>query len=188
VQEAELINLLINRNEEAFRFLVGTHSEKVYNTTLSIVQNQHDAEDVTQEIFVEIFQSISKFKGQSKLSTWIYRIAVTKSLEFIRSKKRQKRSGIFQALFKKEEPITEAIHFHHPGIQLENKERAAVLFAAIERLPENQKTAFILSKIEELSYEEIADIMQLSISSIESLLFRARQSLRKTLFNYYKNI
>ncbi len=188
MEEAELIRLLANRDEGAFKILIRDYSERVYNTALSIVQNEHDAEDVTQEVFIEVFQSIGKFKSESRLTTWIYRIAVTKSLEFIRKKKRQKRHGILSSLFKKNEtePIKEAIHFHHPGAQLENKERLAILFAAINQLPENQKTAFLLSKTENLSYAEISEIMRLSVSSVESLLFRAKQNLRKLLEDYYK--
>jgi RNA polymerase sigma factor (sigma-70 family) len=188
LEEAAFIKLLVNRDESAFKILIRDYSEIVYNTTLSIVQNEHDAEDVTQEVFIEIFQSISKFKGEARLTTWIYRIALTKSLEFIRRKKRQKRTGMLQSLFQKNEtePIKEAIHFYHPGVQLENKERSAILFAAIDKLPENQKSAFLLSKIEQLSYAEISEIMQTSVSSVESLLFRAKQNLRKILADYYK--
>ena len=93
-----------------------------------------------------------------------------------------------QSIFADErgENKTEAIHFYHPGVQLENKERSAILFNAIDQLPDKQKTAFVLSKIEELSYLEIAEIMQLSVSSVESLLFRAKQNLRKLLANYYE--
>lgn len=71
---------------------------------------------------------------------------------------------------------------------MENKERAAILFAAINKLPKNQKTAFILHKIEGLSYAEVADVMQATVSSVESLLFRAKQSLQKLLGDYYEKM
>ena len=77
--------------------------------------------------------------------------------------------------------------FVHPGVQLENKEAAAWLFKAIDALPENQKTAFTLHKIEGLSYTEIGEVMNLSLPSIESLMFRAKQNLKQTLGTYYKN-
>ena len=161
----------------------------VYNTALGILQNTFDAEDLAQEVFVQVFHSVKNFKGDCKLSTWLYRITVTKSLDFLRAKKRKKRFAFVQSLFGSEnnEPLAEQATFVHPGVQLENKERAAILFKAIDKLPENQKIAFTLSKVEGLSYQEIADVMQLSVSSIESLLFRAKNNLQKYLGDYYKN-
>jgi RNA polymerase sigma-70 factor (ECF subfamily) len=81
----------------------------------------------------------------------------------------------------------DAPNFFHPGVILEQKEKSAILFKAINNLPENQKTAFILSKIEGLSYLEISEVMQTSISSVESLLFRAKQNLQKELSNFFKS-
>jgi RNA polymerase sigma-70 factor (ECF subfamily) len=188
LEEKLQIQLLQNRNEEAFRKLVADFSTRIYNTCLSIVQQQQDAEDITQEVFTEIFQSITKFKGDSKLSTWIYRITLSKSLEFLRKKNRKKRFGFMQNLFGEDSisPITDIPNFYHPGVQLENKERSKILFAAIDRLPENQKTAFVLHKMEELSYTDIADVLKVSIPSVESLMFRAKQNLRKILDDYYE--
>ncbi len=177
--------MLENNN---FNVLYEEHKGMVYNLCLKYLQNIEDAEDVTQEVFVTIHNSIHQFKGDSKISTWIYRIAVTRSLEFIRAKKRKKRFAFFQTVFANEkgEVKTEALHFHHPGVQLENKERAAILFSAIDKLPENQKTAFILAKLEDLSYAEIAEVMKVSNASVESLLFRAKQNLQKLLGTYYE--
>jgi RNA polymerase sigma factor (sigma-70 family) len=188
LNESEKIERLKNGDQAEFEALVTEYQTRIYNTCLSLLQNEEDAEDVCQEVFISVFQSIGNFKGQSKLYTWMYRIAVTRSLEFIRSKKRKKRFAFFRQIIGDEsgEIKTEAFNFYHPGVQLENKERAAVLFKAIDLLSENQKTAFILSKIEELSYAEIAEIMQVSVPSVESLLFRAKQNLQKILGNYYR--
>lgn len=171
-----------------FKNLYDQHSRMVFNLCLKYLQNIEDAEDVTQEVFITIFKSIAQFKGESKLSTWIYKIAVTKSLEFIRMKKRKKRFAFFELILNNEkgEINVSNVHFYHPGIQLENKERSAILFKAIDKLPENQKTAYILCKLEELSYAEISEIMKVSISSVESLLFRAKQNLQKLLGDYYE--
>lgn len=187
MEEKELILALKNGEETAYALLIKQLSTKVYHTSLGLVQNEEDAEDITQEVFVSIYQSINQFKSDSKLSTWVYRIAVTKSLEFLRAKKRKKRFAIVQSLFSNENELkTDIGHFYHPGVQLENKERAVVLFAAIDQLSENQKTAFILSKLENLSYMEIAEVMETSVSSIESLLFRAKQNLQSLLADYYE--
>lgn len=164
------------------------HQGLVYNTSLGIVQNTADAEDIAQEVFIQAFHSINDFKGDCKISTWLYRIALTKSLDHLRAKKRKKRFGLMQSLFGSEsnEPLVEQASFVHPGVQLENKERAAILFKAIEKLPENQKTAFILHKTEGLSYQEVAEVMNVTVSSVESLLHRAKSNLQKYLQTYYK--
>lgn len=175
-------------DDPEFKALYEKHEAMVYNLCLKYLQNVEDAEDVTQEVFITIHNSLHQFKGESKISTWIYRIAVTRSLEFLRAKNRKKRFAFFQNIFSNEkgEVKIEAFHFIHPGVELENKERAAILFAAIDKLPESQKTAFILSKLEDLSYAEIASVMKVSVPSVESLLFRAKQNLQKILGDYYE--
>lgn len=172
----------------SFSELVDTHKTRVFNTAISFVQNTEDAEDLTQEVFIEVHRSLSNFQAQSSVSTWIYRITVNKSLDFLRKKKRQKRFGFMSSLFHEEsgEIKHDHAHFDHPGILLENKEKARYLFSAIESLPENQKTAFILFNIEDLSQKEIAEIMDTSPKAVESLIQRAKQGLRLKLENLYR--
>lgn len=181
--EEALIQKLSERNEIAFKQLVNEQKDRVYNVALGIVQNQEEAEDITQDVFIQVFESIDQFKGQSKLSTWIYRITVTHALEWLRSRKRKKRFGYMIRLFQSDagEPGIDIPDFVHPGVQLENQEKARLLFKAIDALPENQKVAFTLHKIEDLSYEEIAAIMEVSLGAVESLIHRARVNLQKKL-------
>jgi RNA polymerase sigma factor (sigma-70 family) len=185
LEEKTLIEKVIANDGEAFRDLYNKFSSKVYNTILSILQNTEDAEDITQEVFLQIHKSIQNFKQDSTLSTWIYRITVNKAFELIRSRKRKKRFAIVKSIFAKEE-VEEPIDFIHPGILAENKERGKVLFKAINKLSEKQKTAFTLNKVEGLSYKEISEIMNISLSSVESLIFRAKENLKKDLFGFYK--
>jgi RNA polymerase sigma-70 factor (ECF subfamily) len=186
LNELELIQQLRAGNELAFKSLVENYQDLVYNTALGVVQNSEDAEDVAQEVFIQVFRSIDQFKGDARLSTWIYRITTTKALDHIRSRKRKKRFAFITSLFgANDELVHEPVDFQHPGVALDRKEQAALLFRMIEQLPDNQKVAFTLHKTEELSYQEIADVMQLSVSAVESLLFRARQNLRKLLEKYY---
>ena len=187
LDEKQLIKLLLEGNNTAFRELVDQCKDMVYNTCLGILQHASDAEDVTQDVFVQAYESIHQFKGDSKISTWLYRISVTKSLDLLRKKKRKKRFGYVQSLFgmnDEEIGITES-NFYHPGVELENKERAAEFFKAIEKLPENQRIAFVLHKVEGLSYLEVAEIMSSSLSSVESLMHRAKSNLKKILADYY---
>ena len=188
MEEKELILRLKKNDEIAFGFLVDLFSKKVYNTCVGMLQNLEDAQDVTQEIFITIHLNVKDFKEESSLSTWIYRISVNKCLEFIRKKNRKKRSGIFRSIFSfdGEQAIENHSDFSHPGIQLENKERSIILFKAIGLLPEQQQTAYILHKVEQVSYNEIAVIMEVSLSAVESLLFRAKQNLKKHLATYYE--
>lgn len=188
MDETQIIPQLKEGNETAFKNLVDTFQEKVLNTCLGFVLNRHDAEDIVQDVFLEVFRSINNFRGDSKLSTWIYRITTTKCLEHIRAKKREKRKSFFQSLIGMHENADriKAFDYDHPGVLLENKERSKTLFAAIEKLPENQRVAFTLHKIEGLSYQEITAIMETSLSSVESLMFRAKKNLQKTLGDYYK--
>ena len=188
MEEKELILRLKKNDEIAFGFLVDLFSKKVYNTCIGMLQNLEDAQDVTQEIFITIHLNVKDFKEESSLSTWIYRISVNKCLEFIRKKNRKKRSGIFRSIFSSdgEKSIENHSDFSHPGIQLENKERSIILFKAIGLLPEQQQTAYILHKVEQVSYNEIAVIMEVSLSAVESLLFRAKQNLKKHLATYYE--
>lgn len=187
MNELELIQQLRAGNEQAFKSLVAKYQDLVYNTALGVVQNSEDAEDVAQEVFIQVYRSIDQFKGDARLSTWIYRITTTKALDHIRSRKRKKRFAFITSLFgPNDELVHDPIDFQHPGVTLDRKEQAALLFRMIDQLPENQKVAFTLHKTEELSYQEIAEVMQMSVSAVESLLFRARQNLRKLLEKYYQ--
>jgi len=188
MSETQWLIKLREGDERTFREFVNQHSDRVFNTALGLLQDTENAEDVTQEVFIEVFRSVVRFKGECSITTWIYRITVQKSLEHIRNSRRKKRAGILLSLFGKEDQVklTADAPFYHPGVQLENKERAAILFHAIAALPLNQRTVFTLHKVEGLPQAEIAAIMGNSVSSVESLMFRARQNLRKILSDYYE--
>jgi len=158
----------------------------VYNLALHYLQNVEDAEEIAQDVFIQVHQSLEKFKNNSTLKTWIYRITINKSLDFIKHKNSKKRFFIFGNKSDSEKELQNISHFEHPGIALENQERAAILFKEINKLTENQKTAFLLSKLDGLSNPEIATIMELSISSIESLVFRAKKELNESLGNIFE--
>lgn len=175
----------------AFKELVNEYQDKVYNTCLHFLRDTGEAEDITQEVFIEVYRSVGSFRGDSKLSTWIYRITTTKCLEYQRYKQRKRRFAFFRGLVGMEDAgqflENNHIEYRHPGVELEHSERAEALYRAIDRLPESQREAFVLFNLEGFSYQEIADITNKSISSVESLIFRAKQNLRRQLENIYKN-
>jgi RNA polymerase sigma-70 factor (family 1) len=153
----------------------------VYNVALNYVQNTEDAEEITQDVFVQVHASLHQFEAKSSHKTWLYRITINKCIDFIKHKKSKKRFFIFGNKSQNENEYLNSSNFEHPGILLENQEKAAQLYAVINELSENQKTAFILSKIDGLSNPEIAAVMQLSVSSVESLIFRAKVALKEKL-------
>jgi RNA polymerase sigma-70 factor (ECF subfamily) len=186
LNESELISLLKRKDREAFKNIVETWLNMVYNTALGILQNEQDAEDIAQEVFIQVFESISTFKEQSKFSTWLYRITISKAMDHIRKKKTKKRFAFIQSLYGKNDGVMiEPPDFFHPGVSIENKENAAALFKAIDKLPVNQKTAFVLSRLEGLSYLEISEIMNLSNAAVDALLQRGKKNLQTTLKEYY---
>lgn len=190
VEDQDLLVLLRKNKDRAYRYLVDTYAGMIYNTCFNLVRSVEDAEDLVQEVFTAVYLSLDSFEGNSKVSTWVYSIAINKSKEFLRSKTRKKRSGHMVLIEKEESHFlpSQVIDFDHPGVKMEDKELAAVLFSAIDQLSENQQVAFVMHKIEGYSYEEISRKMDLSISSVESLMFRSRKKLKELLENYYKEL
>jgi RNA polymerase sigma factor (sigma-70 family) len=178
------VELLLQKIENTFELIYKIYAKLVYNISLSYTQNVEEAQDLTQEIFIKIYQKQDKFNDDlASLKTWIYQISINHCLDHIRAKKTNKRFAFFIGLFNpiNDEPISEATDFSHPGIELEDKEELQILFKHINSLPEKQKTVIILSKIEEHSQKEVAEIMILSIKAVESLLQRAKENLSKKL-------
>ncbi|MGY3794467.1 RNA polymerase sigma factor [Aquimarina sp. 433] len=176
--EVEIIEAIIDGDEKALATLYTLYSEKIYNTALSYTKIEEDAEEITQDVFLKIFKNVLKFKRESSLNTWIYRITVNTSLNYLKKKNRFK-------LFNNRLINSQSIDFHHPGVLLENKEKAAILYKVIDCLSKNQKTAFILSYIEGLPRQEVADIMETSLKAVESLLQRAKKKMKSELEKIY---
>ncbi len=170
----KLLQLIAEGDKLAFRQFYALFNEKIYNTAISYVQNEADAEEITQDVFLKIYQNALKFKGDAAVSTWVYRITVNTALNVVRKKNRFS----FLKLGKAESTIPD---FDHPGILLEQKEDAKLLFAEIKTLPTNQQTAFILSLMEGLPRQEVATIMATTLKAVESLLQRAKKNLRAKL-------
>ena len=154
----------------------------VYNLSLQYTNNVHDAEEILQDVFLKVFDHLGEFRSTADMKTWIYRIAVNQSLDFIKSQQRKKRSFLNQLLrIDPNEQAFEISDFNHLGIDFENKEALELLMRKIYKLPENQKTVIILLKIEDLSQKEVAGIMQISEGAVESLFQRAKTNLKKVL-------
>ena len=187
LNEKELILGLKQGEEQAFKVLVEKYQDRVYFNILNILHNAAEAEDTAQETFIQVYESIGGFKEESSLATWIYRIAMRKALERIRKQKtRQRLHSIIPWWMPSEVKSVDAVYLN-PSISIENKERAVVLFKAIAELPNNQRVAFTLIRVQGMKHEEVSEIMQLSTKAVESLLSRAKENLKNKLKFYYKS-
>ena len=169
------------KGKSSFESIYHEYKKLVYNVCLHYVLNKEDAQDVAQEAFVKLYHNLNQYNPEAaSLKTWIYRIAINQSLDFLKARKTKKRFGFITSLFHPEsnEPLYEVLH---PGIPLEEKESLEELLKIIHSLPDKQKTAIILSKIEDRPQKEVAEIMELSIKAVESLLQRAKQAIEKKL-------
>ncbi len=189
MSDAEIIENLQLGNEQAFKELVEKYQKPVVNTCFGILHNKDDAEDVAQDVFIEVFRSVQNFRADSKISTWLYRISVNRSLNFIRDNKKRKWFHSFDDIVKSKNSGLENLisaKNDNPDFGIENLQRTNMLHEAINSLPKNQKIAFSLNKYEDLSYKEISEIMEVSVSSVESLIHRAKKNLQKKLYVCYK--
>ncbi|MFZ4520210.1 MAG: RNA polymerase sigma factor [Bacteroidales bacterium] len=185
--EVELIEGILRRERTAFQCMVDQYEKQVIKTAFYFVGNMQDAEDLSQEIFLEIIRSVDSFKRSSSLVTWIYRITVNKSLNMV---KKQQREGIkvrIESLFRNPGSLEHGAMdepSYEPG-ELEHEEKRKLLQTAIGRLPENQRIAFVLCKFDDLSYKQIAEIMKVGLPAVESLIYRARLNLQKYLVHQF---
>ena len=155
----------------------------VYNLALNYSANKEDAEEITQDVFITVFKKMSSFRNESKIETWIFRVTINKSLDYLKAKKRFKRNFMNEAVSIDQMDQSEYSNFNHPGVLLESKEKVQEIFRCINELSEDYKTVIILLKIENRTYNEVSEIMKISIKAVESLFNRAKKKLDVLLKN-----
>jgi len=175
MEEAESIKSILAGHTAEFTHLVKAYETSVFRIVMGFVHQKEDAEDITQEVFVKAFQSLDRFAGRSSFSTWLYRIAIHTSLNEL--KRRKRRTLWSMAADMLQLPSTNK----NPEQALTDKTEQDEIRKAIDRLPEKQRMAFILSRYEELPQRDVALIMEISEGAVEQLLLRARDNLKKTL-------
>ena len=187
IDEPLLIQALQSGDKRAFKELVKKTQDNIYNTAFSFLKNKEDAEDIAQQVYIEVLRNINNFRGDAKLSTWMYRITVNRSLNLLQSKKRHHKVQSLDEMMASEH-IRElpAIEESSDQEEIEYKQKIAVLQIAIEELPENQKIAINLNKFEQLPYQEVADIMGMSLSAVTALINRAKINLQKKVKKLYQ--
>lgn len=187
MDEAQLLKEIKAGNKKAFSKLVSSFGNKVLNTCNRFLIDKQDAEDASQEVFVEVFRSIHSFRGESKLSTWIYRIAVTKSLDALKKRKNKQFWRSLSTALHISEIASSVSGFDSADRSLIQKEMMKEIKRALDKLPDNQRIAFTLSKIEGFDNTEIAEIMKTTKIAVESLIFRAKRSVGDELKKILKN-
>lgn len=181
--EAALADAFARGEEAAFRVLVDGYGGRVLNTCLGMLRCVEDAEDLTQEVFVQVYERRRQFRGEARLSTWIYRITVNLCLAHLRKVRRQKRFAFLSSLWSDDGAALrhDVADYVHPGVLAEWREDAVLLFRALDHLPDKQRAAFVLAYVEELPQADVAATMETSVGAVESLLQRAKQRLRQIL-------
>ncbi len=185
MNDEELVDKLLRNDEDAFDYFINKYQQLIYLTSYRLLTNKSNAEDITQEVFLEVFRSIKHLRNTDDLQGWLFKITYNKSLSFLRKKNPAKAS---------QTDIEQSMQYHHlnietetPESKLEHEESRKVLFKAIDHLPENQKKVLLLHKFEGYSQKEICELTHLSQASVESLIYRAKLNLRKSLVYYFKN-
>ncbi len=180
-------NILIKQakkgNEQALEELIGMYEQKIYSLALHLLKNSEEAYDASQDICIKIWRQIHTFEGQSKFSTWLYRIAANQCLDIIR-KNKNKKNEIY--MFGEEEFDNFAINpkgslANTTQENIEIKELKDVIKLGVSELKEEHRAILILRDMNEQSYEEISEELEISLGTVKSRLSRARQALRKIL-------
>jgi RNA polymerase sigma factor (sigma-70 family) len=187
--DAELVAQLQQSSEAAFRTLVARFQGRVYSTAFSLLRSAEEAEDVAQEVFVEVYQTIARFRGETALSTWLYRLATSRALQHRRRQQARKRFAFFTSLLGLANQLLHEPPDHaHPQALLEGTQQLQALQQHIGRLPAQQQVAFTLRYEQDLSYAEIAAVLGTSVAAVESLLHRARHTLRQHLQPAFRHV
>jgi len=181
--EAELVHELQAGSETAFDWLITHYHAPVYNLILGMLGDTSDAADGTQEVFLKAFRGIRKFRQGSSLKTWLYRIAIREALNHKRWFKRhlQKNVSIDAEPAEGHAPIEIEDLAATPFEQLASREIQAVVHQALQEVPDVFRTAVILRDLEDLSYEEVAEVLECSVGTVKSRILRGRRALKQVL-------
>ncbi len=184
IPEQELVARVAQGDRSAFKQLYDLHSDYIYSLCLRMLGNSDDALEISQDVFVTLWRKAASVRGESRLRTWLHRVAINKSINF------RKRGGVLSRIKQimsidtDEVSLTDQLpapQSSEPDSQLEAKETRNELATLMADLPERQREAFLLHKLEGMSYKEIAEEMSLSLPAVESLIHRAKLSLKEKL-------
>ncbi len=175
MHEVDLIHSILKGNQQNYTLLIKQYEASVFRTAMGLLHNKEDAEEITQDVFVKVYQSLSSFNGKAAFSTWLYRITVNTSLNYLKKKNRKTFwSGLTDILqLASKDKSAEAI--------LTERSDNTAIQQALDALPEKQRLAFVFTKYEELPQKQVAEIMNISEGAVEQLIIRAKNNLKKIL-------
>ena len=189
--DVELMLAVQAGDEGAFSVLVDRHRSAIVNLTYRYLKNRADADDVAQEVFLRVYRARKRYQPKAKFTTWLYRVAVNASLNEARSRKSR---AIFGAATlapgDDESPAGPAVAdgtAPAPPVEAERSELRALVRRAVDQLPDRQRMALILNKFHGLSYEDLAETLELTVPAVKSLLVRARENVRKAIEPYLRS-
>ena len=186
-REAAIDHVLMERvatgDHQAFRLLVERHQNAIVGTVTKMLGNTSDSEDIAQQVFIRVWKHAKRYKPDNKFTTYLY--TITRNLVYNETRRRSRKKTVSTDMREDEQ------HLQHPDDEtaqpdasLLDSELREAIDAAIQSLPENQRLAVVLRRYDNLPYEEIAAVLNTSVPSVKSLLFRARTTLRDTLAKY----
>ncbi|MGC9150586.1 MAG: RNA polymerase sigma factor [Microbacter sp.] len=185
----ELIQEILAGNSGLFRQLMERYQTQVFRTCMGFVHQKEDADDLTQEVFIQAYQSLASFKGDSEFSTWLYRIAVNRSLNHLRDQQKRSIFDRLESFFtgeKSPKSWSTPTPDPNPEQQILINEEREMITNMLDKLPEKQRVAIVLSKYDDMSQREIAEVLQTTEGAVEALLQRAKKTLRKELLSFYR--
>ena len=186
--ESLLVDKAKAGDQQAFTDLVGRYQRKIYRLAKNITRNDEDAEDVLQEAFLKAYEHLDSFEGHSKFYTWIVRIAVNEALMKLRKRRGDREVSLDEPVGLGEEEVKReiAVWEDNPEQRYSREEMQQILNEAVDSLKEDFRTVFVLRDIEEMSTEETAEALKISIPAVKSRLLRARLALREKLTRKFK--
>ncbi len=184
--DIRIVAQVINGHVEAFSALVLHYQDRVFQTIYSMVGDRDEADDLAQDVFVKALRSLHLFRGQSRFYTWLYRIAVNRCLDHIKSRQlrvfvRENDGEVDVAVLEAQISVGKAT-----DQEVSQNEIQAILENALLNIPEEYRIAFVLREIDGLTYEEISEVLDCSVGTVKSRLFRARSRLQVLLRSFYQ--
>jgi len=181
-----LMTRVAEGDDSAFEILVNRHQTSVLNLTYRFIGDRTQAKDLAQEVFIRVWQSAKGYEPRAKFTTWLYRITANLCLNELKSSRRKKWFSFSWSDEHGEHTIEETLADNAPSAEdlLLEKERSRQISDALQSMPENQRMALILKRYDDLSYQEIAQIIGCSVSAVESLLVRAKRTLQEKMKNF----
>lgn len=181
MNDIEIIEQFMDGHTEVFEHLLDRYESKIFRVVLGLTCHSQDAQDLTQEVFIKVYQKLDTFNHQSSLGHWISRIAINHSRNFLRRKKIVQFLSFEWLIEKKGDDFQSLSSCYDPGFDSESKERVNALMKALDQLSYDHRELIVLKEFNELDYKQISEVIGIPMGTVKSRLSRAKQELKKIL-------